>query len=72
MYNFTFNNSIEREEPEEVAPVFSQNLSPEILREGDRLKLTCSVKGTPDPDVEWYFNGQVSTDLKTRELGYTL
>ncbi|XP_065941807.1 twitchin isoform X18 [Magallana gigas] len=48
-----------REEPQEVAPVFTQNLSPEILREGDRLKLTCSVKGTPDPDVEWYFNGQL-------------
>ncbi|XP_052706840.1 twitchin-like isoform X1 [Crassostrea angulata] len=48
-----------REEPQEVAPEFTQNLSPEILREGDRLKLTCSVKGTPDPDVEWYFNGQL-------------
>ncbi|XP_061166987.1 twitchin-like isoform X9 [Saccostrea echinata] len=48
-----------REEPEEVAPAFTSNLSPEILKEGDRLKLTCSVKGTPDPDIEWYFNGQL-------------
>ena len=32
-----------------------------MLDEGDRLKLTCTVKGRPDPEVEWFYNGQVSS-----------
>ncbi|KAK3103159.1 hypothetical protein FSP39_016894 [Pinctada imbricata] len=46
-------------------PVFSTELKPQRLTEGDRLKLTCTVKGRPDPDVEWFCNGQL---LKNDEV----
>ena len=45
---------------EEEAPQFTQTLSPVELREGDKLSLSCSFTGQPDPNIEWFFNGQVS------------
>lgn len=44
----------------EVAPEFSEKLSPVSLTEGERLALQCTVSAKPEPNVEWYFNGQVS------------
>uniref|UniRef100_A0A0B7BN15 Uncharacterized protein n=1 Tax=Arion vulgaris TaxID=1028688 RepID=A0A0B7BN15_9EUPU len=48
-----------RTEPEEVAPKFTENLSPVTVNEGNGITLTCSVTGNPDPNIEWFQNGQL-------------
>ncbi|XP_071120619.1 twitchin-like isoform X18 [Mytilus edulis] len=48
-----------KREPSVEAPEFTTQLSPLSLNEGDRLKLTCTVKGQPEPEVEWFYNGQL-------------
>ncbi|CAL1540886.1 unnamed protein product, partial [Lymnaea stagnalis] len=47
------------EEPLEEAPKFTENLSPVTVNEGEGFVLSCSVTGKPDPNVEWYQNGQL-------------
>lgn len=47
------------ERSEEEAPKFIQTLSPVEVTEGDPLILSCSLTGKPEPNVEWFFNGQV-------------
>ncbi|XP_059156398.1 twitchin-like isoform X4 [Physella acuta] len=48
-----------REEPQEEAPKFTENVSPVAVNEGERIILSCTVTGTPEPNVEWYQNGQL-------------
>lgn len=48
-----------RTEPEEEAPKFTENLSPVTTNEGQGIKLTCTVTGNPEPNIEWFQNGQV-------------
>ena len=33
------------------------------ITEGDKLVLDVAFSGKPDPNVEWYFNGQVRYDF---------
>lgn len=42
----------------EEAPSFEENLEAQILNEGDRLKFSCTVKGKPEPEVEWFLDGE--------------
>jgi len=38
-------------------PQFSTKLHDLEVAKGSRIKLTCSVIGSPEPDVEWFHNG---------------
>ncbi|XP_076471204.1 twitchin-like [Babylonia areolata] len=56
---------------EEEAPQFTENLSPVEVVEGESLTLSCAFTGLPEPNIEWFFNGQMlSSDdivsIKTR------
>ncbi|XP_069132541.1 twitchin-like isoform X9 [Argopecten irradians] len=48
----------ERMKAREEAPSFEENLEAQILNEGDRLKFSCTVKGKPEPEVEWFLDGE--------------
>ncbi|XP_077302252.1 uncharacterized protein LOC143922796 [Arctopsyche grandis] len=43
-------------------PVFCTNLTDRTAVEGSRVKLTCSVLGSPEPTIEWYQNGVILRD----------
>lgn len=45
-------------------PKFVQPLSEMTIKDGEALKLTCIVKGDPDPNVTWLKNGEVIRELK--------
>ncbi|XP_071104533.1 twitchin-like isoform X3 [Haliotis cracherodii] len=59
------------EKPVEVAPEFSEKLSPVSLTEGERLALQCTVTAKPEPNVEWYFNGQMLKSDDVVSLSYS-
>ena len=40
-------------------PQFVKPLSEMTIKDGEALKLTCIVKGDPDPNVTWLKNGEV-------------
>ena len=40
-------------------PKFLQSLSDLTIKDGEALKLTCTVKGDPDPNITWSKNGEV-------------
>ncbi|XP_035206378.1 obscurin-like isoform X2 [Stegodyphus dumicola] len=47
------------------APKFIERLSDMQFVASQPMKLTCRVKGVPDPEVEWYFNrSKVETGIK--------
>ncbi|XP_021346443.1 twitchin-like isoform X8 [Mizuhopecten yessoensis] len=48
----------ERMKSKEETPSFEKNLEAKTLNEGDRLKFSCSIKGKPEPEVEWFLNGK--------------
>ncbi|XP_055900297.1 twitchin-like isoform X6 [Biomphalaria glabrata] len=48
-----------REEPKEEAPKFTETLSPVTVNEGEGFTLSCSVTGVPEPNIEWFQNGQL-------------
>ncbi|KAK7500457.1 hypothetical protein BaRGS_00008364, partial [Batillaria attramentaria] len=60
----------EKVEDEEVAPKFSETLSPVELTEGDRLVLSCSVNGKPEPNVDWFLNGQLLSSDDVVSISY--
>ncbi|XP_052799439.1 myosin light chain kinase, smooth muscle-like [Mya arenaria] len=45
-------------EDDVTAPHFDGDLSPKTLTDGERLTLRCNVSGNPEPDVEWFRDGQ--------------
>ena len=49
-----------KREPSPVPPEFSEALENQSLTEGDTLTLKCTVRGLPEPTVEWFVDGQVS------------
>lgn len=49
-----------RRAPSPVPPEFTESLTDQSPLEGDDLVLRCTVKGTPDPRVEWFIDGEVS------------
>jgi hypothetical protein len=40
-------------------PEFTQKLHDLTISDGDQLQLTCTIKGDPEPQVNWTKNGQV-------------
>lgn len=46
------------------APEFVDKLSDLTVKDGEPLLLKCNVTGDPDPQVEWYKNGEVGFDIK--------
>ena len=40
-------------------PQFVQSLADLLVKDGEALKLQCSVKGDPEPNVTWSKNGEV-------------
>jgi hypothetical protein len=40
-------------------PEFTQKLHDLTINDGDQLQLTCTIKGDPEPQVNWTKNGQV-------------
>lgn len=40
-------------------PQFVKPLSDMTIKDGEAMKLTCIVKGDPDPNVTWMKNGEV-------------
>jgi len=42
-------------------PEFTRKLQDLIVNDGDQLQLTCTIKGDPEPQVNWTKNGQVCT-----------
>ncbi|KAL8579177.1 hypothetical protein ACOMHN_010761 [Nucella lapillus] len=55
----------EFERSEEEAPTFIRTLSPTEVGEGERLSLSCAFSGKPDPNVEWFLDGQLLTGTDT-------
>ena len=39
-----------------VAPTFSKKPQNKDVKQGSSVKFTCNVSGTPDPNINWYFN----------------
>lgn len=44
-------------------PKFSESLSDLTIKDGEPLKLSCAVKGDPDPNITWSKNGEVFTHI---------
>ncbi|XP_070200689.1 twitchin-like isoform X4 [Littorina saxatilis] len=44
---------------EEESPKFTEQLSPVDVNEGEKLVLEVSFSGKPDPNIEWFQNGQL-------------
>jgi len=42
-------------------PEFTKKLQDLTVNDGDNLQLTCTIKGDPEPQVNWTKNGQVCT-----------
>lgn len=44
---------------------FTENTTILTVREGQNATILCEVKGEPQPNITWYFNGQpISTESK--------
>lgn len=41
------------------APEFTKTLKDLTINDGEPLTLTCSIKGDPDPQCEWFKDGKV-------------
>lgn len=52
------------------APSFPEGLSDLKIKDGDPLALKCVVSGDPDPQIEWFKNGEVgdTNSLKKSHL----
>ena len=48
-----------KREPTPIPPQFTESLDDTSPSEGDELTLRCTVKGLPDPTVEWLIDGEV-------------
>ena len=42
-------------------PEFTKKLQDLTVNDGEHLQLTCTIKGDPEPQVNWTKNGQVCT-----------
>lgn len=51
-------------------PEFIEKLSNLRIKDGESLSLKCSVKGTPEPQVEWTKNGQILRSSDIMDLKY--
>lgn len=49
-------------------PYVSLKVSPEFVRGGDNINVTCAVLGEPEEDVNfsWTYPGQVNTELGSK------
>lgn len=48
-------------------PKLLKKLADQRIKEGDTLKLTVEISGTPDPEIKWYKDGQeVSADARIK------
>ncbi|KAK3703484.1 hypothetical protein RRG08_024788 [Elysia crispata] len=47
------------EAPEEEAPKFTVQLTPVTVNEGESILMVCSVTAKPEPNIEWFQNGQM-------------
>ncbi|XP_014667689.1 PREDICTED: twitchin-like isoform X2 [Priapulus caudatus] len=52
-----------RDEPE-YPPEFLEEIEDETVVEGDEVTFTCSYRGNPDPDLQWFRNGRYLTPTK--------
>ncbi|KRY53788.1 Muscle M-line assembly protein unc-89 [Trichinella britovi] len=50
---------LEEEIEEEIAPSFVHELRETMVKEGEKIMLTCKVAGSPLPEVHWYKNGDI-------------
>ncbi|CAG5126019.1 unnamed protein product, partial [Candidula unifasciata] len=53
---------IPEQAPDEVAPEFVEMLQPQVVGDGDSLRMTCRLIGSPTPVVTWYKN---TTEINT-------
>ncbi|GFR58132.1 myosin light chain kinase [Elysia marginata] len=56
--------------PEEEAPKFTVNLTPVTVNEGESILMTCNVTGKPEPNIEWFQNGQMLKSDDVVKLSY--
>ncbi len=42
------------------APAFKVGLKDATVKDGEPINLTCSITGDPEPQVEWFKDGEVS------------
>lgn len=51
----------------QTKPKLLKKLADQRIKEGDTLKLTVEISGTPDPEIKWYKDGQeVSADARIK------
>lgn len=51
-------------------PVFSKPLKDVEILDGEKLALSCSVNGDPEPQISWTKNGQKISSSEIMELKY--
>ena len=44
---------------ESLPPSYTKYLTSRSVKRGESLKLKCDVSGSPQPQIEWYKDGQV-------------
>lgn len=54
----------------ESAPEFTEELTDLTIKDGESLLLKCSVKGIPEPMIEWTKNGEVLRSSDIIDLKY--
>ncbi|KAL8565325.1 hypothetical protein ACOMHN_029021 [Nucella lapillus] len=70
-YSSSSSRSERKKRSQEEAPKFTDTLSPVEVMEGEELTLSCAFTELPEPNIEWFFNGQLLTSddimtIKTR------
>lgn len=55
---FAFLRASSAKKPTGTAPQFTQPLESVEVSEGTAVKLACTVKGTPQPTIEWFKDGE--------------
>ncbi|UYV65935.1 unc-22 [Cordylochernes scorpioides] len=58
------------EDKQMLAPQFTQKLADLKVKDGEALLLKCQVQGDPEPQVEWYKNGELLRSSDIVDLKY--
>ena len=51
------------------APAFKTGLLDLTVKDGEPINLTCSITGDPEPQVEWFKDGEVSSEICEKNDG---